>query len=267
MFTLLSGAIAVLLYLGASVLLLQHLRSGAAIPVRAHLALVVPAVALHAAALYGYLLTPTGLQLGFFHSLSLAGWMMSLMLLLIALRQPVQNLGIGVFPLAAVTLAASLAWGGGGPVIATDHAGLDAHVLISICAYGVLGLAAIQALVLSYQQHVLHDHHGLGAVRGLPALSVMETLLFRLIAIGFVLLTAALASGLLFLDDMFAQQMVHKTVLTLLAWALFAILLAGHWLWGWRGRTAVRLTIGGIILLVLGYSGSKLVIEIILRPD
>lgn len=267
MFSLAFGVTAVALYLAGTALLGQRLRRGEAASAHLAMAATIVGMLLHAIVLHDQLLTPGGLQLGFFHSLSLAGWVMVLVVLLLSVSQPVQNLGIGVLPIAALTLTGALARGGIGPVIPTDHLGLDAHILISLAAYGVLGLAAIQALVLAFQHRVLHDHHGLGVIRGLPPLYVMETLLLRLIGIGFVLLTAALATGLFFLEDMFAQQMVHKTVLSILAWLLFAALLLGHWLVGWRGLTAVRLTLGGIVLLILGYSGSKLVLEIILQPN
>lgn len=267
MFSLLSVVASIALYLAATLILLQRLRHGRS--GRATLALTLAALALvlHGGVLQGQLLVADGIQLGFFHSLSLAGAVMVLLMLLIVLGQPVQNLGLGVFPIAALAQAGALVIGGG-PVIATEGPGLATHILVSLCAYGVLGLAAIQALVLAFQHRMLHDHHALGAVRALPPLAVMEGLLFRLIAIGFVLLTVALGTGLFFLEDMFAQQMVHKTVLSILAWLLFATLLAGNWLAGWRSLTAVRLTLGGIVLLVLGYSGSKLVVEIILqRPS
>ena len=72
-------------------------------------------------------------------------------------------------------------------------------------------------------------------------------------------------SGILFIDDIFGQSLVHKTVLTLLAWALFSVLLWGHYRLGWRSQTAVRLTLGGFLVLVLAFFGSKLVLELVLH--
>ena len=93
----------------------------------------------------------------------------------------------------------------------------------------------------------------------------MENLLFQMIQVGFVLLTLALLSGFIFLDNIFAQHLVHKTVLSMIAWLLFAILLWGRWHFGWRGKKAIHFTLGGFIFLMLSYFGSKIVLEIILH--
>ena len=92
----------------------------------------------------------------------------------------------------------------------------------------------------------------------------MEDLLFKLIPAGFALLTVSLLSGIVFIDDIFAQHLVHKTILSILAWLIFGVLLWGRWRYGWRGSLAVRLTLVGIVLLMLSYFGSKLVLEVIL---
>ncbi len=191
--------------------------------------------------------------------------MIVVLLLLLYLREPVANLGLGLLPLAALALVLVLLFGGT-PTAPTVpiRSQLEFHVLVSICAYAVLSLAAMQAILLGLQQRLLHEHHPGGVLRALPPLYMMESLLFRMIAIGFVLLTVALISGFVFLENMFAQHLVHKTVLSIVAWIVFGLLLAGHYWAGWRGPTAVRFTIGGIVLLILAYFGSKFVLELIL---
>jgi len=89
--------------------------------------------------------------------------------------------------------------------------------------------------------------------------------MFEMIFIGFVLLSFSLLTGFLFLDDMFAQRLVHKTILSILAWLAFAVLLWGRFRFGWRGRTAIRWTLVGFGALVLAYFGTKAVIELILK--
>ena len=102
-------------------------------------------------------------------------------------------------------------------------------------------------------------------VRTLPPLEVMERLLFQMIGTGFALLSAALLTGIVFLEDIFAQHLVHKTVLSIVSWMIFGILLWGRWRFGWRGRTAIRWTLSGFLFLILAYFGSKLVLELILQ--
>lgn len=266
MLLLLLGLIAVALYGGATAALVKALSRGSGAGRRPMLLLGGFGALLHAPVLYAAIAVPGGLDLGFFHALSLASWLIIVLFIALAVTQPVENLGIGLLPLAALALAGHLAFGTGhaGPIIPVEATGLDIHVLLSISAYAVLSLAAMQAIVLGLQHRLLHEHHPAGAVRALPPLYVMETLLFRMIAAGFALLTLALISGFVYLDDMFAQDLVHKTVLTIFAWVVFAVLLLGHHLAGWRGPTAVRFTLGGLALLVLGYFGSKLVLELIL---
>ena len=141
---------------------------------------------------------------------------------------------------------------------------LEIHILISIVAYSLLSIAAVQALLLTVQDHHLRNKKPGGFIRALPPLQSMETLLFQIIAFGFVLQSLSLVTGFVFLENMMAQHLVHKTILSIIAWAVFGILLWGRWQFGWRGRTAIRWTLGGFVLMVLGYLGSKMVLEIII---
>ena len=95
----------------------------------------------------------------------------------------------------------------------------------------------------------------------------MEAVLFRIIWTGFILLTLTLASGIVFSEELFGKplQLSHKTLFGIISWAVYAALLGGRQLYGWRGRMAVRLTIAGFILLLLAYVGSKFVLEVILH--
>lgn len=93
----------------------------------------------------------------------------------------------------------------------------------------------------------------------------METLLFQMLGAGIIFLTISLISGFLFIEDLFAQHLVHKTVLSLLAWVIFSGLLIGRSRYGWRGQTAIQWTLIGFVLLLLAYFGSKLVLELILQ--
>ncbi len=115
------------------------------------------------------------------------------------------------------------------------------------------------------QDRQLKDGHIRGVMRLFPPMQVMESMLFDTIWLGQSLLTLAILFGFMYVDDLFAQHLVHKTVLTLVSWVIFAVLLGGRHLRGWRGRTAVRFTLAGFAVLVVAFFGSQLVLEVILN--
>jgi ABC-type uncharacterized transport system permease subunit len=229
------------------------------------LATGVGAASLHALALYFSLHTDQGINLAFFHAVSLAGWTIALVTLVSAFSKPVENLAIFIFPfIAAAVLVA--AFSESKMLFRTGASWqLGLHVLTSLLAWSMFAIASVQALLLWVQDRHLHNRQPGGFIRALPPLQTMESLLFEFIAIGLLLLTGSLVTGFLFLEDMFAQHLVHKTVLSLVAWVIFAILLWGRYRFGWRGRKALQWTIGGFIVLLLAYFGSKAVLELILQ--
>jgi len=227
------------------------------------LAIGLLAVACHLAALYP---RPTGsgeLNLGFFNVVSLLSAILALLLLVTACLRPVENLGIVILPLAAIAQLLDLTFPSN-HLLSPAEEGLKAHIILSITAYSLLSLAALQAILIAIQNRQLHNKRPGGFIRALPPLQTMETLLFQMIAIGFILQTLSLVSGFLYVDNLFAQHLVHKTVLSLIAWCIFAALLWGRWRHGWRGRIAIRWTMWGFVSLLLAYLGSKLVLELIL---
>ena len=223
------------------------------------------ALLLHAIMLYFELFTNQGLNLSFFNAVSLAAWTIAGLLLVSALTKPIENLGIFALPLAAITVLLDLRFPGD-HLLGTDADwALRLHVLTSILAYSLLTLASAQAILLAVQDNHLRRHHPGGFIRALPPLQTMEALLFEMISLGFVLLSVGLLTGFLYLEDMFAQHLVHKTVLSIAAWIAFAVLLWGRYRFGWRGRTAIRWTLVGFAVLMLAYFGSKAVIELVLQ--
>jgi ABC-type uncharacterized transport system permease subunit len=138
-------------------------------------------------------------------------------------------------------------------------------VTVALLAFSVLSIAAVLAILLAVQERALRHRQFGNWLRALPPLTLTETLLFRLIAAGFVLLSLTLLTGILFVDDLLGQHLAHKTVLSIIAWLVFGVLLYGRWRHGWRGRRAVNLTLIGMGVLLLAFFGSKFVLEVILH--
>lgn len=219
----------------------------------------------HAVALGLAMIRPNGLDLGLVNVISVTGWVVTATILLAALRQRVLNLAIPLLPVgAACSLTLLAPETGVSPVMQAPSPVLVVHILLSVGSYGLLSIAAVLALTLGFQEGRLRGRHPGGLLRILPPLEITERLLFQLIGLGFTGLTLALFSGLVFVDNLFAQHLVHKTVLSLTAWVLFGILLWGRMRFGWRGRTAIRWTLSAFVILALAYFGSRVVLELIL---
>ncbi len=268
MYSTVIGMLAALLYLVTGGLLglrLSHAGSRTTQSKGKLLGVAAMALLLHGLVLFQAVLHPEGMNLGFFNALSFTSWLIILVFALSALVRPVENLGIILLPAAAIAVILALIFPSERIISDSNQWPLELHIITSILAYSLLALAAVQALLLAVQDRRLRNRHPGGFIRGIPPLTTMESLLFQMIGAGFVLLGLALLTGLLFLEDIFAQSLVHKTTLSIVAWVVFGILLWGRWRFGWRGRTAIRWTLGGFAALMLAYFGSKLVLELLLQ--
>ncbi len=261
----LANALALMLYLACSVILIRHffqreLSDVIVLPVSL---MAVLALIFHAADIFFTMKSAGGWDLSLLSLMTLIAWIMAFFAYAIGLRSKHAHPGMLIYPLVALILLlkASLP---ANQVEGLSNPALEWHVLLSLSAYSLFTLAALQAGVLAIQEQQLHQRHVAGIIRKLPPLLSMEISLFHLIIGGFVLLTGGLITGFVFLDDIFIQQLAHKTVLSLIAWCVFAILLWGRWRHGWRGKTAIKWTLVGFLFLVLAYFGTKLILEYIL---
>ena len=260
-----ASIIAVVFYLAAAAYQGFYLLNRAHAPRRGRfVALAIAAVLAHSVSVAGSIYTDRGIDLGFFRALSLTFWFICLIGLLGNLRRPLDNALALLFPAAAIAVGLSATLNG--PDRYLQHGGgVLSHIILSILAYAVLSLGALQAMVLALQERELKHRHLHGILQALPPLQTMEQMLFELLWVGIVLLSLAIITGAIYIDNLFAQHLVHKTVFSLIAWLTFAGLLWGHHRLGWRGHTAVRWTLVGFSALVLAYFGTKLVLELILH--
>ena len=201
----------------------------------------------------------------FFNAGALVGLCIVALLLIASIDKPVEKLGIAVYPLAALLLGLDLIFPEQTRLLSNYNWQMSVHVLSSIIAFSLLNIAALQAILLAIQDQQLRNHSPQRLILALPPLQAMETLLFQMIATGLAFLTVALISGFVFIVDLFAQHLVHKTVLSIIAWIIFSGLLVGRVRYGWRGSIAIQWTLIGFVLLLMAYFGSKLVLELILK--
>lgn len=253
--------IAAVLYVAAAALLVNNLEREHA--TRSWLLPVMAALVLHATAHAAAWRSTGAADLHFFAALSLVGLGMAAVTTLYGATGRMAALGAIVFPIAAGSL---VTYASKGPAIHATSLDwrLQLHAWCALLAYATLAVAALLALMLWAQERALRRREFHAWLRALPPLVELETLLFRTIVVGFILLTATLLTGLLFVENLLAQHLIHKTVLSVLSWLAFGGLLLGRWRYGWRGATAVRWTLSAMALLVLAFFGSKFVLELLL---
>ena len=148
------------------------------------------------------------------------------------------------------------------PLVA-DKIILVSHISLALIAYCILIIATLYAFQVSYINLKLKSKN-LTAVVHLPPLMQVEKQLFNILAIGTLCLLASQLIGLLFLEGFFAKENIHKTVLSLIALLIYAVILIGHYLQGWRGHRVLLLTVSASALLTLSYFGSRFVKEFLL---
>lgn len=223
------------------------------------------ALACHLLVAYLGIVTAQGFNFSLFDSVSVVAAMAVAAFLFTSVRYDLTAMSLAVFPLAAAGIAAGT-WLPGNAMLPEDApAGLQLHVFFSLAAYSLLAIAALQAVLLGFADSAMKHRRSMHLMQALPPVRSMESLLFHFIGLGFFLLTLGLGCGLLFIDDLFAQHLVHKTVLSILAWVLFAVLLIGRAVAGWRGKIALRYVLAGFGSLLLAFIGTKLMLEVILQ--
>ena len=222
------------------------------------------ALMLHAVILKDNIYLIDGFNLSIFTAFSLVSWLVTLQILIASIKRPVDSLGIVMFPLSSIALLLEYGFMTTN-IIADISSGTQSHILISIVAYSLLMLGALQAVALAFQHKSIKDHRPTGFVKNFPPLHDMESFLFQILSFSFIFLSLSLLSGFLVFEDLFAQHLIHKSVLSFIGWGSLFILLIGRFLFGWRGKVAIRWTFISFIFILLAYFGSKFVLEIILK--
>ena len=228
-------------------------------------AVTLAALFAHSDALVAVMRSNGQFAIGLLTAISMLAWTLAVLACLIAVDR--QHRVLSAILLASAAIGATAAETTSPQRYAEQAAPgweLTAHILLSMAAAALLFAAAATALLFVVLDRRLRSRRIADLPSVLPPLDALEKVMFRLIGAGFVLLTLALFTGFVFVTNLFAQHLFQKTVLSILAWALFGVLLIGRVRLGWRGRAAVHWTLTGFAILALAYFGSKFVLEDVL---
>ena len=226
--------------------------------------LVAIGISLHSNTLFGSILIAGGFNLSLGNTASMIGLELALIGLIAAIDPALRGISAGLLVLGA--LAATMTGFDDMPTATTALLWqVRAHVLVALMAYGLLTVGAIVAIYAMFQERRLQAGRVSTVSVLFAPLETTERLLFGITAAGFTGLALAILLGLTFVDNLFAQHLAHKAVFSLLALFVFGILLAGRYFAGWRGGRAVKLYLGGFVLLCVAYFGVRMVLEQLLH--
>lgn len=207
-----------------------------------------------------------GLHFGMGVAILLILWLTMVIYWLGNIFYAIEGLQALITPVAAVCVLATAWLPPGHTLPNAEMPAFKLHLIISVLAYSLFTIASLHVVLMSLLEKRLHGGRLPAALQQLPPLLTMETLLFRILAVGFGFLTLTLISGIFFTEEVFghALRFDHMTVLGILSWFFFGILIFGRAFYGWRGRIAMRWTLIGFLTLVLAYLGKEFVLEVIL---
>ncbi|MGB4063608.1 MAG: cytochrome c biogenesis protein CcsA [Azonexus sp.] len=227
---------------------------------------IAVALVIHATGLYDALFAEVGMRFSFSFALSLMMWLAVLIYWLESFMARMEGMQPMVLPLAALCTVLPAFFPNVHLVAHASATGFKLHFLAAMLAYSLLTLSALHAIFMGFTENALHKRSLTRSLSSLPPLLTMEKLLFRMLLVGFILLTLTVGSGVLFSEALFGKPLTvdHKTLFAFASWGIFATLLVGRHAWGWRGKRALRWTLTGFALLILAYVGSRFVAEVIL---
>lgn len=261
------------LYGGLAVWLWRHRRQGALLTPAPRVihplerVSLAAALVLHALSLRAAIFPPEGMQFGFATSLSAMLWLAIALYWIESFYIRIDGLPLLGLPAAALAVLLPALVPAEHPIANAANPAFRVHFLVAMLAYSLFTIAALHALLMLALEKHLHRGRLSPLLASLPPLLTMERLLFQLIHVAFVLLTLTVASGVFFSEALFGKPLTlsHKVVFTLISWLIFAVLLTGRHLRGWRGKLALRGTLAGFGVLLLAYAGSYFVLDVLLH--
>ncbi len=258
----------------------EQARTAKSLPIQILLLLLL---LVHGIALQSSIFTSSGFIFGFAQALSLMAWVGVAFYWIENWVVPLRGMLILVLGMATVfSFFPAIFPGSVLSDRATHSVWFKLHFFVANAAYGLMSLAALHAILMSWQDKKLRHHRpssqmgfvqsilfgsGSGWMDKLPPLMTMERVLFSLLRVGFALLTLTVFSGVFFTQLLFGKPLIfdHKTIFALASWVMFGGLLLARWRSGMRGLQALRWVLGAFIVLMLAYVGSRFVLEVLLH--
>ncbi len=209
-----------------------------------------------------YFNAPRGQNLYVSNVLSLVVWVSVILIMLLPKWRSRSVLALFSLPLAAASIIIAQQYPGEHILFTSTNYWELIHIVLAVVTISIISLAGFQAMLIAGQNYLLKQKITMKLPNIFPPLESMEVLLFKILAIGFIGLSLVLVGSLFLYYRDQPPVTTHSPYLAIAAWLIFAILLFGHKVYGWRGKKAIHYTFLGVFMLMLSYFGYQIILQV-----
>ncbi|MEW6003466.1 MAG: c-type cytochrome biogenesis protein CcsB [Nitrospirota bacterium] len=255
--------LALTFYFAATIVSVMELIKGTKIKSMIMLSLVGLGFAIHTASIiYRYVAAGHIPITNFHESVSFFSWCIVFIFLILQFRYRIGLLCSFIMPVVFILmLSSSMLPQEIKPLSpALQSYWLGIHTVLAFLGNAAFALAFGIGTMYLVQEHYVKSKHLGGLFERLPSLQTLDEVNYRLITLGFPLLTLAIITGALWAESAWGSywNWDPREVWSLITWFIYAIVLHARLTAGWRGKRAAFLSIIGFLTILAAFFGIKL---------
>ena len=198
-------------------------------------------------------------------TLLFAGWALAGVFLVLKHRYRLNILGIYAAPLTTVIMIAAFFV----PAVSVTPTPLFKslwlilHIVIIFIAEASMALACGTGILYLIQEHAIKSKSNRFFLKRLPSLEFLDRTGYAFIISGFTMLTIGLITGFVYAHLVWGRfwSWDNKEIWSMITWLIYAALLHGRLVSGWRGRRAAIMAIIGFAALLFTFFGVNFLLE------
>ena len=201
-----------------------------------------------------------------YETLSLAGWSIAGVFLVLRYKFNLKILGVFAAPFAAVVvLTAAIVFPDVPPEAQPlfKSLWLSLHLITIFLGEASLALACGTGIMYLIQENAIKTKkHGM-LYKRLPSLDLLDNTGYFCIVAGFSMLTIGLITGLIYAKHVWGRfwSWDPKEIWSMISWLVYAALIHERVVVGWRGRRAAIMAIIGFLFLLFTFFGINFFLE------
>ncbi|MBA4349474.1 MAG: c-type cytochrome biogenesis protein CcsB [Thermodesulfovibrio sp.] len=253
-------------YFAATIISIVEIFKGSKESSRLTFSITVAGFAIHSAAIIYRYISAGYMPITSMHEASsFFAWCIVLIYFFLEYKYKIGIMGSFILPIVFMMMLSSSMLPRGikplGPALQSYWLGI--HTALAFLGNAAFAVAFGVGIMYLLQEHYLKSKHLGGLFQKLPSLQVLDEINYRLITIGFPLLTLAIISGVLWAESAWGRfwRWDPKEVWSLITWFIYALILHMRLTAGWRKKRAAILSVIGFIVVLFTFFGVNLLLK------